>query len=95
MRKYETLFVLKTNIEEAARTALIEKFTGIINKDGEVTNVDEWGVKKLAYEIEKLTEGYYILVDFKANPELPKELERNFRISDDVLRYVVINKEDK
>jgi small subunit ribosomal protein S6 len=95
MRKYETLFVLKTNIEEAARTALIEKFTGIIGKDGEVTNVDEWGVKKLAYEIEKLTEGYYVLVDFKANPELPKELERNFKISDDVLRYVVINKEDK
>jgi len=95
MRKYETLFVLKTNIEEAARVALIEKFTGIINSDGEVTNVDEWGTRKLAYEIEKLTEGYYILVDFKANPELPRELERNFKISDDVLRYVVINKEEK
>lgn len=95
MRKYETLFVLKTNIEEAARTALIEKFTGIIENDGEVTNVDEWGVKKLAYEIEKLTEGYYILVDFKSSPDLPKELERNFKISDDVLRYVVINKEEK
>ncbi|MCH4887349.1 30S ribosomal protein S6 [Acidaminobacter sp. JC074] len=95
MRKYETLFVLKTNMEEAARVALIEKFTGIIANDGEVTNVDEWGSRKLAYEIEKLTEGYYVLVDFKANPELPRELERNFKISDDVLRYVVINKEEK
>ncbi len=95
MRKYETLFVLKTNIEEAARVALIEKFTGIINNDGEVTNVDEWGNRKLAYEIEKLSEGYYVLVDFKASTELPRELERNFRISDDVLRYVVINKEEK
>jgi small subunit ribosomal protein S6 len=95
MRKYETLFVLKNNIEEAARVALIEKFTGIINKQGEVTKVDEWGTKKLAYEIEKLTEGYYVLVDFKASTELPRELERNFRISDDVLRYVVINKEEK
>ncbi|MBI9013361.1 MAG: 30S ribosomal protein S6 [Clostridiales bacterium] len=95
MRKYETLFVLKNNIEEAARVALIEKFTGIINNDGEVTNVDEWGTKKLAYEIEKLTEGYYVLVDFKSSTELPRELERNFKISDDVLRYVVINKEEK
>lgn len=95
MRKYETLFVLRTNIEEAARTALIEKFTGIINNDGEVTKVDEWGTRKLAYEIKKVNEGYYVLVDFKANIELPRELERNFRISDDVLRYVVINKEDK
>lgn len=95
MRKYETLFVLRTNIEEAARTALIEKFTGIINNDGEVTKVDEWGTRKLAYEIKKVNEGYYVLVDFNANTELPKELERNFRISDDVLRYVVINKEDK
>lgn len=95
MRKYETLFVLRTNIEEAARTALIEKFTGIINNDGEVTKVDEWGTRKLAYEIKKVNEGYYVLVDFKANIELPRELERNFRISDDVLRYVVINKEEK
>jgi len=95
MRKYETLFVLKNNIEEAARVALIEKFTGIINNDGEVTNVDEWGTRKLAYEIEKLTEGYYVLVDFKSSTELPRELERNFKISDDVLRYVVINKEEK
>lgn len=95
MRKYETLFVLKANIEEAARTALIEKFTGIINSDGEVTKVDEWGTRKLAYEIEKLNEGYYILVDFKSSPDLPRELERNFRISDDVLRFVVINKEEK
>ena len=95
MRKYETLFVLKNNIEEAARVALIEKFTGIINKQGEVTKVDEWGTKKLAYEIEKLTEGYYVLVDFKSSTELPRELERNFKISDDVLRYVVINKEEK
>lgn len=95
MRKYETLFVLKNNIEEAARVALIEKLTGIINNDGEVTNVDGWGTKKLAYEIGKLTEGYYVLVDFKSSTELPRELERNFKISDDVSRYVVINKEEK
>ena len=95
MRKYETLFVLKTNIEEAARTELIEKFANIIKNDGEVTNINEWGTRKLAYEIEKVNEGYYVLIDFKANIELPRELERNFRISDKVLRYIVINKEEK
>ncbi len=95
MRKYETLFVLKPSLEETNRAALIEKFTGIINNDGKVVEVEEWGNRKLAYEIEKITEGYYVLVNFEANPELPKELERNFKISDDVMRYVVINKEEK
>lgn len=95
MRKYETLFVLRANTDEESRAALIAKFTGIINNDGEVTKVDEWGTRKLAYEIKKVNEGYYVLVDFKANTSLPLELERNFRISDDVLRFVVINKEEK
>ncbi len=60
-----------------------------------IVKVDEWGNKKLAYEIEKLREGYYVLVDFKAAPELPKELERNFKIADEVIRYVVVNREEK
>ena len=93
MRSYETIFVLRPNLEEDARNALIEKFSAIINTAGEVVNVDEWGTRKLAYEIEKLREGYYVLVNFKATIDLPSELERNFRISDDVIRYIVINKE--
>jgi small subunit ribosomal protein S6 len=95
MIKYETLFVLRPNLEEEARKAVIEKFTSIIAAEGEIVKVDEWGNKKLAYEIKKYKEGYYILVDFKSEIDLPKELERNFKISDDVIRYVVINKEDK
>ncbi len=93
MRSYETIFVLRPNLEEDARNALIEKFSAIINTAGEVVNVDEWGTRKLAYEIEKLREGYYVLVNFKSTIDLPSELERNFRISDDVIRYIVINKE--
>ncbi len=93
MRSYETIFVLRPNLEEEARNALIEKFKTIINTAGEVVNVDEWGTRKLAYEIEKLRDGYYVLVNFKATIDLPSELERNFRISDDVIRYIVINKE--
>ncbi len=93
MRSYETIFVLRPNLEEEAKNALIEKFKTIINTAGEVVNVDEWGTRKLAYEIEKLRDGYYVLVNFKATIDLPSELERNFRISDDVIRYIVINKE--
>lgn len=95
MRKYESLFVLRPNLEEEKRNELISKFTSIIESNGEIVKVDEWGNKKLAYEIEKLREGYYVLVDFKAAPELPSELERNFKIADDVIRYVVVNREEK
>ncbi len=94
MRKYETIFVLKPDLEEDARKAAIEKFTGIINSDGEVTNVDEWGSRRLAYEIDKIREGYYVLVDFVANTGLPAELERNYKISDDVIRYIVVNNDN-
>ncbi len=95
MRKYETLYVLKPDLEEEKRNELIEKFKTIIEKDGEIEEVNEWGTKKLAYEIDKIKEGYYVLVNFKANTDLPKELERNFRISDDVIRYLVVNLEEK
>jgi small subunit ribosomal protein S6 len=95
MRKYETLFILRPTLEEEKRNEVIEKFKGIIAADGEVEKVEEWGNKRLAYEIEKIREGYYVLVNFLANPTLPKELERNFKISDDVMRYIVINLEEK
>ncbi len=94
MRKYETIFVLKPDLEEDAKNAMIEKFTGIINSDGEVTNIDEWGKRKLAYEIDKIREGYYVLVDFVANADLPAELERNYKIADNVMRYIVVNKDN-
>jgi len=95
MRKYETMFILKPNLEEEKRAALIEKFTGIIATDGEVEKVDEWGNRKLAYEIEKLKDGYYVLVNFKASTELPRELERNFKITEEVIRFMVVNLEEK
>lgn len=93
MRKYETIIVLNAGLEEDARKALIERFAGIINADGEVTKIDEWGNKKLAYEIKKMREGYYVYVEYNANATLPKELERNFRITDDVIRYMITNLE--
>jgi len=95
MRKYESLFILRPDLEESKRVELIEKFKSIVNADGEIGTVEEWGMRKLAYEIEKFREGYYILFNFKANTTLPAELERNFKISEEVVRYVVINREEK
>lgn len=95
MSKYEAMFILKPDVEEETRKELIEKFKGIVETDGEVEKVDEWGTKKLAYEISKHKEGYYVLMNFKSGTDLPKELERNFRISDNVIRYMVINIDEK
>ena len=91
MNKYESLYVLKPDIEEEARKALIEKFKALVEQNGgKVEKVDEWGIKKLAYEIDYIKEGYYVLMTFESGPQFPAELERNYNISDSVLRYNVI-----
>jgi len=94
MRKYETIFILHPSLDEEAVKANVEKFKGVIeNNGGEVENVDAWGKRKLAYEIQKVGEGHYTLINFNANPELPKELDRVFRITDTVIRHIIINPE--
>ncbi|MDK9710219.1 30S ribosomal protein S6 [Acidaminobacter sp.] len=95
MRNYETIFILKPTLEEEVRKELINKFTSIISANGEVVKIEEWGNRKLAYEIEKFRDGYYVLVNFNAAPSLPMELERNYRIADDVIRYMIVNLDDK
>lgn len=94
MNKYESMYILKPTIEDEPRAELIAKFSEIIEKNGgKVEKTDEWGKKKLAYPINYINDGYYVLVDFEGPSELPSELERNFKISDDVLRYMVIRRE--
>ncbi|SDP73864.1 SSU ribosomal protein S6P [Clostridium gasigenes] len=94
MRKYEVIFILHPSLDEDAVKANIEKFKGVIeNGGGTIENVDFWGKRKLAYEISKVNDGYYTLVHFNANPELPKELDRVFRITDGVIRHIIIKKE--
>lgn len=93
MRKYEALFILVPHIDEETKKGIIKKFEDIVNADGQVTKVEEMGNKKLAYEIQKLREGYFVLLEFNGNTTLPKELERNFRITDEVIRYVISNVE--
>ncbi len=93
MNKYESIVVFRPDMEEEARTSLLERFTDLIGRYGKVESVDDWGMKRLAYEIEKLTEGYYYLINFEASNDLPQELERNYKINDRVIRYNVIRKE--
>ena len=94
MRKYETIFILDPSLDEETVKANIEKFKGVIeNGGGTVENVDFWGKRKLAYEIAKVSEGYYTLVSFTAGTELPRELDRIFRITDGVIRHIIVNEQ--
>lgn len=89
--KYETIFVINPEYSEEATKALIEKFTGIItNNGGTIDSIDEWGKRKLAYPIEDLTEGYYVLVNFEAPKDVPAELDRVYNITDGILRSIIV-----
>ena len=95
MRKYATICIVHPSLDEEAVKANIEKFKGVIeNGGGTVENVDFWGKRKLAYEIAKVNEGFYTLINFEANTELPKELDRVFRITDGVIRHIVVKQEN-
>lgn len=93
MTNYEVMFIMNPTLDEAARDARIAKIQDVIAADGEVGQVDAWGMRKLAYPIEKKTEGFYVVIEFKASPELPKELDRRLKITDDVMRHIIINKD--
>ena len=97
MNRYEMIYIIDADLEEAARKELIEKVSALItNNGGEIEKVDEtWGKRKLAYAIDYKTEGWYVLVNFKAPVELPRELERNLQINENVLRYLVIKLVEK
>ena len=93
MNKYEILYILEANLDEAAKDALVEKFSALVTANGgEVESVNKWGNKRFAYEMDGKTEGYYVLMNFTANPDLPQEIERQMRISDEVIRYMTVRK---
>ncbi len=97
MNRYELTYIIDTALEETARKELIEKVSALIAANGgEVEKVDEtWGKRRLAYAIDYKTEGWYVLVTFKAPAELPRELERNLEIYDSVIRYLVVKLVEK
>ena len=87
--KYEVLYVLNPNLTEEETQAIVEKFKTLIEQNGTVDEMEEWGKRKLAYEINYLPEGYYVLVKFTSGPELPAELDRILGITDGVIRSLV------
>ena len=94
MNEYERVIIINPNLEEEAIKALIEKISNLINTDGKVSSVEEVGKKKLAYEIKKNKEGFYVVFKFEANPELITELERVYRITDEVIKFIVVKEEE-
>lgn len=94
INKYETIMVLDASKTEEEISALLEKFKSLIKKHGEIESVDEWGKRKLAYPINFMNEGYYVLVNFKSGPEFPRELERVYGITDGVMRSIVVRREE-
>ena len=97
MNRYELTYIIDTALEDTARKDLIDRVCNLItNNNGEVEKVDEtWGKRRLAYAIDYKNEGWYVLVTFKAPADLPKELERNLRNIDAVMRYLIIKLEEK
>ena len=93
MNKYEVLYILGANLDEAVKEAQVEKYSALVTAHGgEVESVNKWGNKKFAYEIDGKTEGYYVLMTFTANANLPQEMERQMKISDEVVRCMIIRK---
>lgn len=94
MNKYELALVVNAKIDDEARAAVVEKAKDYIARyNGTVTEVEEWGKKRLAYEIQKMREGYYYFIQFESDAACPAEVEGRIRIMDNVLRYLVVKKE--
>ena len=95
MNKYECVLIINPTVEEEKLKELEKTFTDMINNDGKVEKVDELGKKKLAYKVRKNDEGIYVVFYFEANPALISELERNFRITDEIIKFLVVRSEEK
>ncbi len=95
-RKYETIFILDPDLEEGAAQSAIEKIKGIITQgNGEILKVEDWGKRKLAYEVKKKSKGHYILIHFSGTPALLSELERNYRVMDAVIKFQSIRLDER
>ncbi len=94
MNKYETVMILNSTISEESRNNAIEKVKNYIQENGEIEKTEDIGKRKLAYEIKKNKEGYYYIIEFMAEPESIVELERIYRITDEILKFIVVRKDD-
>ena len=90
MKNYELVYVVRPNAEDEVKEAVLNKIQEVISANGEVEKVDTWGKRKLAYQIAKFSEGFYVLVNFKSGVEVPKELDRNLKINENVIRHMIV-----
>lgn len=91
MRKYEVVFVLRPDLDEEKNEAVLERFKGLIESHGgEILKFDKWGKRRLAYEIQDFKEGVYIIVHMNAQSKVATELDRVFKITDEVLRHIIV-----
>ena len=94
MNKYELAVVVSAKIEDEERAAVVDKCKALIERfGGTITNVDDWGKKRLAYEIQKMKEGFYYFIQFEADATAPAEIERHVRIMENVIRYLCVRQE--
>ena len=95
MNKYELALVVNAKIEDDARTATVERAKEYITRfGGTVTEVEDWGKKRLAYEVQKMREGFYYFIQFEAEPTVPAQVEQNVRIMDNILRFLCVKKDE-
>ena len=96
LRHYETMFLLHPELTSEDRDDAVEKFSGIIRKDGgHIVNTDKWPLKKLAYKVQKQTHGYYVVLDFGAKSSTIQELTRNFRLDERVMKFITTKLDDE
>jgi small subunit ribosomal protein S6 len=94
LRKYEVVYVLRPDLDEEKNAALVEKFKDLIeSQGGEIIKIDKWGKRRLAYEVKDLREGVYILIHMNAEPKVATELDRIFKITDEVLRHIIVRED--
>jgi len=94
INKYETMVIFKGALSEEETTALTEKFKTLISENGEIKSVDVWGKRRFAYPINYQNDGFYLLIKFDSNPDFPKELDRIYRITEDVVRSLIVRREE-
>ncbi len=90
MNNYETIMIINTKIEENEREKTISKFKDLIEQNGKITKIEDWGKRKLAYPIQKQTEGHYVLIQFESKPEFIDELNRLYNIDNEVIKHIVV-----
>lgn len=95
MRKYESMYILRPDLDEEAVKSTVERFASLVSEQGgQVTKAEPWGKRRLAYLIDGFKEGYYVLMNFSANASVPAELERVYKITDTIIRYMIIREDE-